>query len=209
MTFHPCSERHDFMKKRLLLLLSLGIFFMGISVVIVLLLRPVRGEVFTGVTITLPGGSGIVLASPAFSNGGSIPVKYTCDGEDVSPPLEWGKSPTGTQSFVLIMEDPDAPVGTWVHWIVYYLPTDARFIPENFRNGTRFDDVAALFGKNSWGKTAYGGPCPPSGTHRYTFILYALDSVPAFPEESTRKQVLAAIEGHVLGSGELMGTYGK
>jgi hypothetical protein len=151
----------------------------------------------------------LTLTSTAFTQGNPIPAKYTCSGENISPPLAWGDPPAGTQTFALIMDDPDAPAGTWVHWIVYYLPAGVRSLPEDFKNGTKFDDVAALFGKNSWGKTAYGGPCPPSGTHRYFFRLYALDNVPAFPKEPTQKQVLAAIEGHLLGYGELMGTYRK
>ncbi len=149
------------------------------------------------------------LDSTAFTAGAAIPPQYTCKGEDISPPLAWDEPPQGTQSFVLIMDDPDAPLGTWVHWVVYYIPANVRSLEAALPNGKRYDDVALQFGRNSWGKSAYGGPCPPSGTHRYIFKLYALDNVPAFPENPDKQAVEKAIQGHILACGELMGTFSK
>ncbi len=147
------------------------------------------------------------LTSPAFAPGAVIPEDYTCRGANVSPPLAWSDPPAGTQSLVLIMEDPDAPLGTWVHWVVYYIPADVRTLEEGIQNGRRYDEVAILFGKNSWGEAAYGGPCPPSGTHHYVFRLYALDIVPNLPEKAEKKAVEAAMQGHILGYSELIGVF--
>ncbi len=138
-----------------------------------------------------------------------IPVHYSCDGEDVSPPLDWRNPPAGTQSFALIMDDPDAPGGTWDHWIVFNIPAEVRELPENMPAGMKFGDVAATFGKNSWGNSDYGGPCPPGGTHRYFFKLYALDTTLSLDESADKKQVLGAMEGHILAETELMGTYSR
>ena len=110
------------------------------------------------------------LTSPAFVHGDPIPVKFSCDGEDISPELVWGDPPEGTQSFVLIFDDPDAPGGTWIHWVLYNIPAEARGLAE----GITADPILAdgsMNGKNSWGTLGYGGPCPPSGTHRYFFKL--------------------------------------
>jgi Raf kinase inhibitor-like YbhB/YbcL family protein len=147
------------------------------------------------------------LTSTAFKQGEPIPPVYSCKGEDISPPLAWGDPPEGTQSLALIMDDPDAPAGTWVHWIVFNLPADVRALPENMPAGMKFGDVAATFGLNSWGRNAYGGPCPPSGTHRYFFKLYALDSDLALKPGLDKQSLEEAIRGHILGKGELMGTY--
>ncbi len=149
------------------------------------------------------------LISTAFEQGEPIPAKYSCDGEDISPSLAWGDPPEGTQSLVLIMDDPDAPVGTWDHWIVFNIPAEIRELPEAMPAGMKFDDVAATFGKNSWGRSNYGGPCPPGGTHRYFFKLYALDITLSLDENANKKQVLAAMEGHILTETELMGTYSR
>lgn len=177
------------------------IFLLGILGLLLTACKPDKSPPATSAALT--------LSSPAFAAGASIPVRYTCKGQDVSPALEWSEPPAGTQSFVLIMDDPDAPVGTWVHWVVYYIPAEVRSLEQGVANGKRFDDVALLFGRNSWGRAAYGGPCPPSGTHRYFFKLYALDNAPAFPENADKKAVEAAMDGHVLGYGELMGTFSK
>jgi Raf kinase inhibitor-like YbhB/YbcL family protein len=134
-----------------------------------------------------------------------IPVQYSCDGEDKSPPLDWRGSPTGTQSFALIMDDPDAPGGTWDHWIVFNIPAEIRNLPEAVSAG----EIGATFGKNSWGRGDYGGPCPPGGTHRYFFKLYALDTTLSLDESAGKEQVLAAMEGHILAETELMGTYSR
>ena len=149
------------------------------------------------------------LISTAFEQGEPIPAKYSCDGEDISPSLAWGDPPQGTQSLVLIMDDPDAPGGTWDHWIVFNIPAEIRELPEAMPAGMKFDDVAATFGKNSWGRSDYGGPCPPGGTHRYFFKLYALDTTLSLDESADKKQVLAAMEGLVLAEAELMGTYNR
>ena len=150
-----------------------------------------------------------ILTSTAFAQGGPIPVKYSCKGEDISPPLAWGDPPAGTQSLALIMDDPDAPAGTWDHWIVFNLPADVRKLPEDMPAGMKFGDVAATFGKNSWGRSEYGGPCPPGGTHRYFFKLYALDTTLSVCENASKKQVMAAIQGHILAKTELMGTFSR
>jgi len=147
------------------------------------------------------------LISTAFEQGEPIPAKYSCDGEDISPSLAWGDPPQGTQSLALIMDDPDAPVGTWDHWIVFNIPADIRELPEAMPAGTKFGDVAVTFGKNSWNRSDYGGPCPPGGTHRYFFKLYALDTTLPSDETMNKKQVLAAMDGHILAETELMGTF--
>lgn len=147
------------------------------------------------------------LTSTAFTQGQPVPVKYSCDGENISPPLTWGDPPDGAQSLALIMDDPDAPGGTWDHWIVFNIPADVRELPENMPAGMKFDDVAAAFGKNSWGRSDYGGSCPPGGTHRYFFKLYALDTTLSLDENADKKQILSAMEGHILAETELMGTF--
>jgi Raf kinase inhibitor-like YbhB/YbcL family protein len=146
------------------------------------------------------------LASSAFDAKGLIPVKYTCDGEDISPPLIWDEVPTGTQSIALIVDDPDAPGQTFVHWVVYDIPATVRQLPEQIAA------VETLFnggvqGKNDFGKFGYGGPCPPSGIHRYFFKLYALDQKLGLPAGATKNQILTAMKGHVLATVELIGRY--
>lgn len=150
------------------------------------------------------------ITSPVFKEGKPIPPKYTCDGADISPPLAWSEIPAGTQSLALISDDPDAPRGTWVHWVLYNLPAHLFGLPENIPN----DKTLALAnggaqGKNDFQKIGYGGPCPPKGTHRYYFKLYALDSSLALPSGATQRQVLEAMKGHVLAEAELMGTYAR
>lgn len=148
----------------------------------------------------------IELTSPAFAQGQPIPQKYSCRGEDVSPALSWGEPPAGTQSFALIMDDPDAPVGTWVHWVLFNIPASARGLPEAFPPDATLPD-GSLSGKNSWGNTGYGGPCPPSGTHRYFFKLYALDEALALSAGASKGELEKAMVGHILAQGELMGTF--
>ncbi len=142
------------------------------------------------------------LTSPVFDHEAAIPVKYTCDGQDVSPPLVWAEPPAETQSFTLIMDDPDAPVGTWDHWILFNLPPDTRQLPE-----AAAPPPNSTGGNNSWQRAGYGGPCPPGGTHRYFFKLYALDTRLELAEGATKDAVLKAMDGHILGQSELMGTY--
>ncbi|GAB4371625.1 MAG: YbhB/YbcL family Raf kinase inhibitor-like protein [Deltaproteobacteria bacterium] len=145
--------------------------------------------------------SHLVLTSPAFSHNGMIPAKYTCDGADVNPPLSIDGVPEKAKSLALIVDDPDAPRGTWVHWVVWNIPADTRVIPE----GTV--PPGALQGTNDFGSRKYGGPCPPSGTHRYFFKLYALDAPLALPPGATKAQVEKAMSGHLLGKAETVGLY--
>ncbi len=147
--------------------------------------------------------SSLAITSPAFSPGGTIPAKYTCDGSDVNPPLSIRDVPEGTGSLALIVDDPDAPMGTWVHWVVWNIASETAEIPENSV------PRGALQGTNDFRKQAYGGPCPPSGTHRYFFKIYALDSVPALKAGATKAQVEEAMKGHILGHAELIGRYGR
>ncbi len=148
------------------------------------------------------------LTSSAFEHEGTIPTKYSCDGQDISPPLSWSDPPEGTESFVLIADDPDAPAGTWVHWVLYNIPTDARELPEALPAQDTLDN-GSLHGRNSWGRNDYGGPCPPSGTHRYLFKLYALDTTLELEPGAKKTKVLNAMEGHILAQTELMGTFSR
>ncbi len=145
----------------------------------------------------------LALTSPAFAYGDPIPVRYTCDGEGFSPPLSWSAAPEGTRSLVLLVEDPDAPMGTWIHWLVYDIPPSQRALPEGVSGvGTP--------GRNSWQRTGYGGPCPPSGKpHHYFFRLYALDATLSLPAGETWQQVKQAMSGHLLAQGEWLGVYGR
>jgi len=148
----------------------------------------------------------IKLTSPAFEDGVMIPGKYTCDGDDVSPQLNWEDIPDGTQSIAIIMDDPDAPRGTWVHWVIYNIEPDTNELHENIDT----DEVVnsgALQGKNSWGNIGYGGPCPPGGVHRYFFKIYALDAETLTEPGATKEDLLESIRGHILDQGELMGRY--
>ena len=149
------------------------------------------------------------IKSMAFGEGNSIPKQYTCDGADISPQLSWSQPPEGTGSMVLICDDPDAPMGTWVHWVLYGLSPDTLEISENIP-----DDKEVLggakHGVNDFHKYGYGGPCPPGGTHRYFFKLYAVDTeVVDLDPDATKDEVLVAIKGHVLAEGQLMGRYSR
>ena len=149
------------------------------------------------------------LKSDAFEQGETIPKKYTCDGNDISPRLSWGQPPEGTRELVLICDDPDAPVGTWDHWVLYGLAPDTVGLPEGVPT-TKEIERGGLQGKNSWGNIGYGGPCPPRGpAHRYFFRLYAIDKTLDLKPGATKKDVLKAIEGHILAQGELMGKYAR
>ena len=149
------------------------------------------------------------IKSTAFGEGNSIPKQYTCDGADISPQLSWSQPPEGTGSMVLICDDPDAPMGTWVHWVLYGLSPDTLEISENIP-----DDKEVLggakHGVNDFHKYGYGGPCPPGGTHRYFFKLYAVDTeVVDLDPGATKDEVLVAIKGYVLAEGQLMGRYSR
>jgi len=147
------------------------------------------------------------LSSSGFQPGGDIPSKYTCSGAGVSPALIWMDPPAGTESFALIADDPDAPVGTWVHWVAYDLPASARQLPE----GVAKTDVISgggTQGRNDFGKTGYDGPCPPPGKpHRYYFKLYALDSKLNLKPGATKKAAEQAMQGHILAQAEVMGRF--
>ena len=152
---------------------------------------------------------GFELTSSAFKAGGLIPRRYTCEGEDLSPPLHWTVPPAATKSFVIIADDPDAPGGTWVHWVIYNLPLDLRGLTEGSPSKDRLPD-GALQGLNDFKRVGYGGPCPPSGKpHRYYFTLYALDATLNLKPRATKTQVLDACKGHVLAEAQLMGQFGR
>lgn len=148
----------------------------------------------------------IKITSSAFSEGGMIPAKYTCDGEDISPPLKWEAVPEGTVSIALICDDPDAPMGTWVHWILYNLPPDTKQLSEKFPDDETLPNQARQ-GITDFGKTGYGGPCPPGGTHRYYFKIYALDTKIDIVKIADKASVVQSMQGHIIGEGTLMGRY--
>ncbi|MEE9227863.1 MAG: YbhB/YbcL family Raf kinase inhibitor-like protein [Acidimicrobiia bacterium] len=149
----------------------------------------------------------MTVTSSAFAAGEPIPTRYTCDGADLSPPLAWSEVPQGTQSLALIADDPDAPMGTWVHWVLYGLPADTRELPEGVPAEETVLDGARQ-GTNDFRRIGYGGPCPPpNGPHRYFFKLFALDAEPELGPGATKDELLAAMRGHVLGGGQLMGLY--
>lgn len=156
----------------------------------------------------------LTITSSAFKHGEKIPKKYSCDGESISPPLTWAGIPDSAKSLVLISDDPDAPMGTWVHWVVYDIPATITGFPENIPQVKNLADIkgkelAGKQGKNSGGKIGYYPPCPPSGTHRYFFKLYALDTMLEMKHGATKSDVLEAMEGHVLAEAELMGLYSR
>jgi hypothetical protein len=148
------------------------------------------------------------LSSTAFNEGEPIPAKYTCEGRNVSPPLTWTGVPAGSKSLVLIADDPDAPVGTWVHWVLYDLPVTVSELTEDLPRN-QYTPAGAKQGQNSFGHLGYGGPCPPPGkAHRYFFKLYALDAAQLdLKPGATKKDVEGAMEKHVLAQAQLMGTY--
>lgn len=179
----------------------------------------VRGAVAAGLAVVLtaaghsPGGlMAFSITSPAFAANGSIPSVYTCDGRDIAPPLAWTGAPAGTKAFALIVDDPDAPdpkapKTTWVHWVVYNIPATASSLPEGatagqLPNGTRE-------GTNDWKRTGYGGPCPPTGRHRYFFKLYALGAPLGDLRGPSKAALEKAMKPHVIGTAQLIGTYEK
>ncbi|MCE5323615.1 YbhB/YbcL family Raf kinase inhibitor-like protein [bacterium] len=148
----------------------------------------------------------IQVTSTAFREGEPIPSKYTCKGSDISPPLAWTKVPSTAKTMALIADDPDAPMGTWVHWVLYNLPANMNELPEAVPNEKHLSSGASQ-GVNSSGKIGYQGPCPPSGTHRYYFKVYALDTQLKLSDSVTKSQLLEAMKGHVLAEGTLMGRF--
>jgi hypothetical protein len=171
---------------------------------------------FTGLSIKLQGGSAMTnelkLVSSAFEPNGGIPARYTCEGDDLSPPLAWSGVPAQARSLALIVDDPDAPdpaapKTTWVHWVLYNLPVGATHLDQGVTPSAL--PAGTLQGKNDWKRTGYGGPCPPIGRHRYFHKLYALDTQLPDLTQPTKDQLLKAMQGHVLAQGELIGTYQK
>jgi Raf kinase inhibitor-like YbhB/YbcL family protein len=157
----------------------------------------------------LPGAGESVLSvsSMAFQEGKEIPVKYTCQGQDISPSVAWGEPPSGTKSVLLVMDDLDAPVGVFTHWVIFNIPPDRRELAEAVPAQPQLPDGSRQ-GENSFGRIGYGGPCPPSGNpHRYQFTVYALDIPLGVVAGASKKQVLDASEGHILARGKLTGTY--
>jgi hypothetical protein len=146
------------------------------------------------------------LKSTAFEAGNMIPSKYTCDGQDLSPPLAWSNVPPKTRILALIADDPDAPRGTWVHWVMWNIPADARSLDENVPKRDSLPNGAKQ-GTTDFKRVGYGGPCPPSGTHRYFFKLYALDTTLNLPASTTKRDLEQAMKGHIVQQAELMGTY--
>jgi Raf kinase inhibitor-like YbhB/YbcL family protein len=154
-------------------------------------------------------GVSMELKSSAFTQGANIPRKHTCDAQDVSPLLRWDNVPAGTKAFALIADDPDAPVGTWVHWVIYDLPAETKELAEGTAK-TETLEHGAKQGMNDFRRVGYGGPCPPPGSpHRYLFKLYALDTTTNLKPRATKQQLLDAIKGHILGEAQLMGRYGR
>ncbi len=150
----------------------------------------------------------IQISSSAFTNDGFIPQKYTCDGENISPPLSWKNIPQDAKSIAIINDDPDAPMGTWVHWIIYNIPPNSNGLPENIKGLDKLPD-GTMQGKNSWGKIGYGGPCPPSGVHRYFFKIYALDKVLDLKPGATKEELLKEMKGHILSEGQFYAKYSR
>jgi len=148
----------------------------------------------------------IKLTSVAFKDGQSISAPYTCDGVNISPPLEWSGLPKTAKTVAIVVDDPDAPAGTWVHWVLYNLPADNIGLVENVPAGENLK-AGGFQGKNDFGKLGYGGPCPPSGTHRYFFKIYALDSELPLKAGATKAELMKAMEGHIVLQGQLIGTY--
>jgi len=147
------------------------------------------------------------VSSLAFSEGGKIPPEYTCESDDISPQLDWFGIPKEAKALVLIVDDPDAPGGVFTHWVIFNIPPDSSGPPTAPPPTPAFPD-GTLHGGNDFGKTGYGGPCPPSGTHRYFFKVYAIDTdIDLEPRYANKQKVLDEIDGHVLAFGELMGTY--
>jgi Raf kinase inhibitor-like YbhB/YbcL family protein len=151
---------------------------------------------------TSPKKTGFTVSSTAFKSDGLIPVKYTCDGENISPPFSWSKGPKGTKTYALICDDPDAPSKVWVHWLIYNIPEAITEISEN-----KTEIKKAKYGTNDFWNTAYGGPCPPSGTHHYHFRIYALDCELSLAPGALREAIEGAMKDHILAQGELIGKY--
>jgi Raf kinase inhibitor-like YbhB/YbcL family protein len=184
-----------------------GIIFSTV-ISLILLAAGASALIFGGPRVPSPGMEGfnegnMRIESPSFAQNGAIPAAHTCDGGDISPPLAISGVPEGAASLALIVDDPDAPIGTWTHWTVWNIPADSASIAEGSV------PRGAVEGTTSFGKTGYGGPCPPSGTHRYFFKLYALDAALSLPPSADAAALEAAMEGHVIDKAGLVGTYAR
>jgi Raf kinase inhibitor-like YbhB/YbcL family protein len=155
-----------------------------------------------------PSSTSLQVASASFKEGQLIPRQYTCDGVNISPPLEWSGVPKSAKTIALVADDPDAPGGTWVHWVFYNLPAANIGLVENLPADESLK-AGGFQGKNDFGKIGYGGPCPPSGTHHYYFKVYAVDSKLSLKAGATKAELLKAMEGHIVGQGQLVGTYAR
>ena len=154
----------------------------------------------------IKGGTTMEITSSSFKHEDMIPAKYTCDGQNISPPLSWSGAPEKTKSFALICDDPDAPAGTWVHWVIFDIPSNVNFLPEKI---AKQEEIAGLGknGKNSSRRYGYDGPCPPGGIHRYYFKLYALDTMLNLNTGLSKEELLKVMKGHVLAEAQVMGKY--
>ena len=159
--------------------------------------------------LSFAGDNNMSLISPDFKNNGKIPVKFTCQGDNISPELKINGVSPKTKSLVLIVDDPDAPAGTWVHWVLYNIPPKTEIISENQRKGSVILNWGAYQGLNSWNKIGYGGPCPPSGTHRYFFKLYALKQNLSLKKGATKQELENEINKNLIQKAELIGLYKK
>ncbi len=155
-----------------------------------------------------PTNKGLQLKSFAFEPNGLIPVQYTCDGDNISPPLTWDKVPDGTQSLALIVDDPDAPGRAFVHWVVYNIPANVTELTESLPSQAKLDG-GILQGTNGFREIGYGGPCPHSGTHSYVFTLYALNTKLELTPEAQKSELINSIDGHILEQAELIGRYAQ
>lgn len=150
----------------------------------------------------------LTLTSNSFVDGGMFPPKYTCDGANISPPLGWSGAPSGAKTFALINDDPDAPGGDWVHWVVWNIPATVQSLKEGMPKEAKFGDGTRQ-GTTDFGDIGYGGACPPSGVHRYFFKLYALDTILELPPTTKKAQLLSSIKGHVLEETKIMAKYSR
>ena len=155
---------------------------------------------------SVSGGNQMEITSQAFDEGGLIPAKYTCDGANISPPLKWSNGPEGTVTFAVICDDPDAPMGTWVHWVLFNLPSGVTELSEHIPPVEVLPDGSRQ-GRNDSRRIGYNGPCPPGGTHRYYFKVYAVDKKLDNNPGITKSELLKAMKGHILSEGQLMGRY--
>lgn len=168
----------------------------------------VRKEPPKKATKTARGEAGMAMAlsSPAFENGGMIPALYTCDGSDISPPLSWTEIPLDAHSLVIVCDDPDAPGGTWVHWVLFNLHSSTKMLAAGVPGDEKLEN-GARHGTNDFGKFGYGGPCPPGTEHRYFFKIYALNTMLGITGPIIKSDLFSAMEGHIIAQGELIGRY--